>query len=306
VPGRDEPVRGAAAPRRPGAGDPGDAAPHHAGLGKAVVVWGLLLFGVGPALLLPAAMPVVRRAVVQWSVERAVGHEGRDDVAAAADDVARAIAWLERDAEAKGRLLCWRAMLLLENRQPAAAVAEATRAAACMPAAAMPRRTRALAHVVAGDATAALADAEAAVQFSGEGNPEGLNHRAYIRALVGRDLEAALADVEAALAGGGGDAAEFLDTRGFILHLLGRHQEAIDDLNQAIGKTQQSRRREEVVAGGADDVTVAYRLRSIDHALAVMHHHRGLACRAVGLERQAEQDFAIAERKGFDPSRGVL
>jgi hypothetical protein len=31
-----------------------------------------------------------------------------------------------------------------------------------------------------------------------------------------------------------------------------------------------------------------------------------LACRALGLERQAVQDFEIAERKGFDPARGVL
>jgi hypothetical protein len=37
-----------------------------------------------------------------------------------------------------------------------------------------------------------------------------------------------------------------------------------------------------------------------------MLHHRGLACRALGLEGQAEQDLAAAEKKGFDPSRGIL
>jgi tetratricopeptide (TPR) repeat protein len=203
-------------------------------------------------------------------------------------------------------LHCWRATLLLESREAAAAVAEAGRAAALVPTAALPRRTRALAHVVAGDAEAALADAQAAVELSGADNPEALNHRAYIRALVGRDLDEALADVEMALAGSGEGSPEFLDTRGFILHLLGRHREAIDDLNQAIGKTQQSRRQVAGLAGRADPDDVAYRLRSIDHALAVMHHHRGLACRAIGLERQAAQDFEVAERKGFDPARGVL
>ena len=40
--------------------------------------------------------------------------------------------------------------------------------------------------------------------------------------------------------------------------------------------------------------------------LAVMHHHRGLACRALGLVGQAEQDLAVAEKKGFDPTRGIF
>jgi hypothetical protein len=37
-----------------------------------------------------------------------------------------------------------------------------------------------------------------------------------------------------------------------------------------------------------------------------MLHHRGLACRAIGLERQARQDFESAERKGYDASRGIF
>jgi tetratricopeptide (TPR) repeat protein len=275
-------------------------------VGKRFFVWALLLFGVVPAILLPAALPLVREAMVQWSLERAMAHEARDDVAAAAVDVGRALVWLDADAPAQGRLLCWRSTLLLENRQVGAAVAEASRAVAVLPTAALPRRTRALAHVVAGDAEAALADAQAAVELAGADNPDALNHRAYIRALVGRELEPALADAEMALAGSGAGSPEFLDTRGFILHLLGRHQEAIDDLNQAIVKTQQNRRDVAALAGRVDPVELAFRLRPIDHGLAVMHHHRGLACRAIGLERQAAQDFEAAERKGFDPARGVL
>ena len=294
------------ASRRGRGWDREEPAPRRVGAGKRFVVWACLLLGVGPAVLLPSALPFVREAMVQWSVERAMAHEAGDDVAAAAADVGRAIVWLDEDAHAQSRLLCWRSTLLLENRQAAAAVAEASRAVAVMPTAALPRRTRAIAHVVAGDPEAALADAAAAVDLTNAENPEALNHRAYIRALVGRDLEAALADVELALAGGGAGSPEFLDTRGFILHLLGRHQEAIDDLNQAIGKTQLTRREVAALAGRADPVEVAYRLRPIDRGLAVMHHHRGLACRAIGLERQAAQDFAAAERLGFDPARGVL
>lgn len=259
-----------------------------------------------PALVWPFVGPLAREAVVQWSLERAAVREARGDVASAVAEVGRAIDWLDAtDAQGRCRLHCWRANLLLESRQTAAAIVEAGRAAALVPNSALPRRTRALAHVVAGDAQAALADAQAAVDLSGGENPEALNHRAYIRALVGRDLDAALADIERALEGSG-DSPEFLDTRGFILHLLGRHREAIDDLNQAIGKTQQARRQVAGLAGRADPDEVAYRLRALDHALAVMHHHRGLACRAIGLERQAAQDFEVAERKGFDPARGVL
>jgi hypothetical protein len=124
--------------------------------------------------------------------------------------------------------------------------------------------------------------------------------------LVGRDLPEALADIDAALAGSEGAPAEFLDTRGFILHLLGRHQEAVDQLNLAIDETLQRRRQFTMLVGRADPDDVAYRLRSLDHGLAVMHHHRGLACRAAGLEAQARQDLEIAERKGFDPSRGIF
>ena len=292
----------------PGSGRPPAAARRARGAGPLKRVFVLVALGlvVAPTLIGPLVVPAVREAVVQWSVERAVGREARGDAAAAATDVARAIDWLGPDADGRCRLLCWRAMLLLEDRQAPAAVAEAGRAATLVPTATQPRRVRALAHVVAGDAAAALADAEAAVQLAGGDNPEALNHRAYIRALVGRDLEAALADVEMALAGGSAEAPEFLDTRGYILHLLGRHREAIDDLNRAIAATQRSRRDLQARAGRGDRNFVAAGLRSLDHALAVMHQHRGLACRAIGLDRQAAQDLEQARRNGFDPSRGVL
>lgn len=308
-------------PGRPGpgvSGDPrdrfgdreqeiGTPARRSAGRFKKVVL--LLALGcvVVPAVAAPVVLPWARDAVVHWSLERATIRDARGQFAKAATDVGRAIDWLAPDdVVGRSELHCWRSALLLADRQPAAAVAEAGRAATLVPALAQPRRTRALAHVVAGDAEAALADAAAAVELSGPGNPEALNHRAYVRALVGRELEAALTDVELALAGSGAESPEFLDTRGFILHLLGRHREAIDDLNRAIGKEQQRRRQAAGGVGRVHPAVIARELRAHDQALAVMHHHRGLACRAVGLDRQADQDFAVAEQKGFDPGRGVL
>jgi tetratricopeptide (TPR) repeat protein len=281
-----------------------------AGPGKRLFVVALILGLVVPAIVAPAVMPAVRLAVMDWSIERAILREGRGAVGAALDDMTRAIEWggpaLEADPGQKCRLLCWRAMLAIQDGDPAAALADATLAASIAPLAVQPQRVMALAHAIRGDADAALAAAAMVIELSGPGNPEALNHRAYMRALVGRELEAALADIEAALAGGDEGSAEFLDTRGFVLHLLGRQQDALADLNTAIEGAQEDRRRLLLLSGHLSDGELAYRLRLADQGLAVMHHHRGLACQALGLRGQAEQDLAIAERKGFDPSRGIF
>ncbi len=280
------------------------------GPAKRIILVAVLLGLIIPALVAPAVMPAVRLGVMQWSLERAILREGRGSLGAAIDDMTRAIAWggplLEKEPVEKSRLLCWRAMLQIENGDPSAALTDATQAAAIAPTAVQPQRVMALAHVIRGDADAALAAAETAVELAGPGHPEALNHRAYIRALVGRGLEAALADIETALEGSGEGSPEFLDTRGFVLHLLGRQQEALADLNTAIDASQEQRRRLLLLSGHVTDGELAYRLRTADHGLAVMHHHRGLACLALGLQRQAEQDLAIADKKGFDPSRGIF
>lgn len=277
-----------------------------AGPRKRIVVAVALLGLVVPALFAPAVMPLVREAIVTWSLERAVGREARGQVTAAVAEVGRAVDWCPDDAMLRCRLLCWRAMLRIENRDPHGALADATAALVAAPTAAQPHRVQALAHVMLDEPDEAVAAADAAVQAAGAGNPEALNHRAYIRALVGRDLAAALVDIDTALGATDGSAPELLDTRGFILHLLGRHQEAIDQLNLAIDGAVQQQRRLALLAGRADSDQVAARVRSLDHGLAVMHQHRGLACRAAGLEAQARQDLEIASRKGFDPSRGIF
>jgi tetratricopeptide (TPR) repeat protein len=274
----------------------------HVGGGKRIVVVALIAGLLLPAVFGPTILPMVREFVVVWSLEQATLREVEDDLPGAVAHMTRAIDWFGDDPE----LLCMRALLRLENSDAAGAIADADRALAAAPTSPQPLRVRALGHVVAGDADAALADAERVVQVSGKDDPEALNHRAYMRALAGRDLSAALADIDRALAGQDEPPPEFLDTRGFVRHLLGRHQEAIDDLNVAIDRTQRQRRQVMLLAEQQDRVELARRLRWFDHALAVMHHHRGLACQAVGLQDQADQDFAVAKQKGFDPSRGVL
>jgi tetratricopeptide (TPR) repeat protein len=280
-----------------------------AGPGKRLFLLAVFLTLLVPAVIVPVMMPAIREAVVQWSLERAIMREGRGSLDAAIGDLSRAIRWAggnDAAPPALSRLLCWRAMLRIENRDAGGGLADADQAASVAPTIVQPHRIRALAHVVLGDADSALTAAQAAVDIAGQNDPETLNHRAYIRALVGRDLEAALEDIDQALADNGAPSPELLDTRGYVLHLLGRQQEAVDDLNIAIDSAQNERRRLLLLAGHVDPGELAYRLRSANHGLAVMHHHRGLACRALGLVGQAEQDLAVAEKKGFDPTRGIF
>jgi tetratricopeptide (TPR) repeat protein len=299
VPPPDEPVasrsRGGPVRRATGAG-------RLKRLLLAAVVAGI----VGPAVLAPVALPAARDAVVAWSAERAIAREARGQLAAAIREVSRAVRWGGDDAERLCGLLCWRAMLRLEHRDAAGAVADAGHAQEILPTSPRPLRVRALAQVVLGRPDDALAAARAAAALARPGDPEALNHRAYVRALVGRELPEALADIEAALAGGDATVPELLDTKGFLLHLLGRHHEAIDQLNLAIDGAREGRRRVASLAEGGSDDEVRRRLRSIDQGLAVMLHHRGLACRAAGLEGQAEQDLELARRKGFAPDRGIF
>lgn len=288
-------------PRGPGRRPPGGP-----GRGKRWFLLALILGGVIPGIALPALLPAIREAVVRWSLERAFGLEARGEVAAAIAEIDRAIDWSGDDDAAEARLLCWRANLRIENRDARGAVDDATRAIAATPTATQPLRIRALARVVLREPDAALADAQAAVELSARDSPEALNHRAYVRALLGRELTEALADIDRALAGEDEGPAELIDTRGYILHLLGRHEEAVDLLNLAVDQSQRQRRQVAMLSGRADPTEIAYRLRSLDHSLAVMHHHRGEACQALGLERQADQDLEIARRKGFAPDRGIF
>jgi tetratricopeptide (TPR) repeat protein len=284
---------------RAGAGPVGRQRP---GSTKRWLLLAVILGGVVPAIVIPQVLPIVREAVVQWSLERAAECEARSDIAGAVADVSRAVRWLGDDAD----LLCMRAMLRLEERDAPGCLRDAVRASEIAPTAVQPWRVRALVNVVLDEVEAALSAADMVVNLSAAGDPDALNHRAYIRGLVGRDLPAALADIDRALGAAEDSSPEMLDTRGFLLHLVGRHQEAVDQLNLAITGMQQNRRKLGLLAGRVDPVQLACRVRGMEHGMAVMLHHRALACRAVGLAEQAEQDFALAERKGFDPTRGIF
>lgn len=297
---------------------PGPSGRQRPGAGKRWLLLAAILGGVVPAIVVPQVLPIVRELVVQWSLEQAAEREAKSDIAGAVTDLSRALHWQGDEVD----LLCMRAMLRLESEDARGCLEDAKRASEIAPTAVQPWRVRALVNVVLEDVGAALDAADMVVQLSAAGDPDALNHRAYIRGLVGRDLTEALADIDRALGisdrgaadGEDEDAAlapgdsspEMLDTRGFLLHLLGRHREAVDQLNLAITGMQQNRRKLRVLAGRVDPVQLACRLRSLEHGLAVMHEHRAQACEAIGLDEQASQDFEMARQKGFDPRRGIF
>lgn len=269
---------------------------------KRLVLVGVVAGVLVPAIVLPELAPFVRRLVVGWSLERAAACEARDDVPGAVAEMGRALRWHGVDAE----LYCLRAMLRLEDRDAPGALEDAQAAAEAAPLSPQPLRVRALAQVVLGDADAALADAARVVSLAAPGDAEALNFRAYVRALVGREVPEALADIDAAIETVGEAPPELLDTRGYLLFLAGRTQDSIDQLNLAIDGMQQQRRQLTLLAGRMDRDELARRLRTFDHGLAVMLHHRALACEQAGLAEQAKQDFELAKKKGFDPSRGIM
>lgn len=263
-----------------------------------VIALGLLL----PAIVGPELADVAKQAVVRWSLERAFACEARNDVVGAVREMGRAVAWFGEDAS----LLAARAMLRLESGDQPGAAADADRAVALAPARIEPYRVRAIVHVCRGRAEAALADVAMVVDLAGEENAEAVNLRAYVRGLVGQEIPEALADIERVVAAMPVPSPEVLDTRGFLRHLAGQPAEALADLEEAIALTQLRRQQMVVVSGRIDRLELLQRMRTLDHSLAVMLHHRGLIFEAVGEVERAQADFELARRKGFAPERGIL
>jgi tetratricopeptide (TPR) repeat protein len=269
---------------------------------KRIVILLVVLGAVLPAIVLPELVPFAKQTVVRWSLERAFACEARDDVAGAVRELERAVAWHGDDAS----LLAARATLRLESGDPDGALLDADRAVSLAPARTEPYRVRAIVHVCGGRAEEALSDAAMVVDLAGEENDEAVNLQAYVRGLVGQDISEAVADIERLIARLPAPPAEYLDTQGFLRHLTGRHQDALQDMNEAIGLMQVQRRQMMLLAGRVDRLELLQRMRSLDHAMAVMFHHRGLVLEALGLLEQARDDFEIARRKGFAPERGIL
>lgn len=115
------------------------------------------------------------------------------------------------------------------------------------------------------------------------GQATALNNRAYFRALERIDLDDAMTDVEKAIEIEPNNGA-FLDTRGYLHYLSSRHEQALIDFDAAL-----ERYKMEQVS----------RQNGRGEELGEVYFHRGLAYKALGKTRLADDDFNRARRLGF-------
>lgn len=138
---------------------------------------------------------------------------------------------------------------------------------------------------------------------------EGLNARAYMRALGKFEIAEGIADAEKAL--------RILpnvpllrfnteDTHAYLLHLNGESENAIQIFGRCLKAAEENLRNQQELAENAKNGgNPSQQLQNAQDALAVILHHRGLAYEAIGQKAAAEFDFKKAIELGYDPEKGI-
>lgn len=154
----------------------------------------------------------------------------------------------------------------------------------------------------------AIDDANQAVARGGARNAGALNARAYARAVANVELAEGLTDIENAIKFVGGDNSAFIDTRGYLHFLLGNNDAALKDLNQAIElmKKEQAVNLADLETRKVAKAAGDRQRRLYDENLAVMYHHRGEVYEKLGRSGEAQQDFELATKLGYNREQGVF
>jgi tetratricopeptide (TPR) repeat protein len=168
----------------------------------------------------------------------------------------------------------------------------------------------------------AIDDLTQAIKLSPEHDPAPRNNRAYARAIAGVELKEGLTDVELALALVQGELnaipnvpnhprtrlflaernqekAMYLDTRATLRLLLGNHDEALRDMDEALGLVE-----DYIRVRSPFDPSPRFR-RLLDQELGVMYHHRGQIHQMLGHTDQAQLDLKKGQELGYNPAGGV-
>lgn len=178
---------------------------------------------------------------------------------------------------------------------------------------------RAQLTISSGDAQAALADSDRAVELARNDSQRfsdssallalALNQRAYASALCRHNLDQALADIEEAIQIAG-ENESFLDTRGYIHLRMGQLPEATADIEEAVRMAEADYKKTRKVylqflRSAVDKRTAQRLLKQLDETFAVLYHHRGELYEALGKTEEAQADIDRAKRLGYSPERGV-
>jgi tetratricopeptide (TPR) repeat protein len=137
---------------------------------------------------------------------------------------------------------------------------------------------------------------------------DGLNSRAYVRAIGNLEITEGLSDIEKAfLVLGSEDSAALLDTRGYLLYLDGQYSRAKVDLEKAVGiASAELRQFPESAKGYFTDKQATADRKTLEQNLAVMLHHRGLVYKELQQHQAAEADLKQAKELGYDPAKGIF
>ncbi|HEY2882683.1 MAG TPA: tetratricopeptide repeat protein [Pirellulales bacterium] len=283
---------------------------------KRLVIFGVLFGIVIPVVFGPKILSFARESLSQWLLARAERKIFADDYSGAISDLNWSLDWnpnawysymlrgevrLELN-DLEGSLTDYNKLIDLLSSQDEVRRRRRPLDRNSVLAEAYSSRSWVLTRL--GRGREAIDDASHAVKLVP--SPLHLNSRAYVRAQVNLELKEGLDDIDKALAQTNNDKANLLDTRGYLLHLLNRNEEALTMLDDAIKVMEHYNRALVFQHDPFDPRSVGARRREIDHALAVMYHHRGLVNEKLGNKEAASQDFALGEKHGYDPAKGVL
>lgn len=167
----------------------------------------------------------------------------------------------------------------------------------------------------------AIADANLAAEWGRENSPDADNAGAYFRARANLEIPKAVALAERAVSlfdipklqsddeyqrQNGETAAQFLDTRGYSYYRAGRTAEALADLELAVKLFEAHRERTLKAAADESEAVRRQTQLDLDHNLAVILHHRGLARGAQGQAEAAAADVKRAAELGYNEEQGVF
>ena len=270
---------------------------------KRLVLLAVLLGVIVPVVFGPKILAAGRLAIAHWLSGRAEEKYLQENYGGAINDASWALGWSPDSRE----LYFLRAQCREKVNDLNGSLADWTQSIGLTTSSvelSLVHSNRSLVYVRLEKYREAIDDASQAVRLSPTSS--NLNTRAYVRALANMELPDGLADINKAMEENGEENPEFLDTRGYLLHLLDRNDDAMKDLDRAIGLTERFKLMMQLQRNALDPRSWQAQVKETNHNLAVMYHHRGLVNDKLSRKDESEKDLRLGDQLGYNPARGVM